>query len=103
MQTYYVSVNTRKSKVIRIGTTKTLDQVLVCKYHGVAIEKKTSVYFTNFSQNCLKKCKMYKNSIITKSKDSYDPIMVARELWNTVALASILYGAEVIPISSGAR
>ena len=102
-----MTVNCKKSKVIRIGKTINpieehnsfnLDQVLVCKYLGVVVEKKTSVYFTDFSQNCLKKCKMYRGSIITKSKDSYDPPMVARELWNKVALASILYGAEVIPI-----
>ena len=35
---------------------------------------------------------------MTKAKDSYDKQMVARELWNKVALSSILYGAEVIPI-----
>ena len=102
-----MTVNCKKSKVLRIGQTVTvvekedafsLDQVLVCKYLGVIVEKKTSIYFTDFSQKCLKKCKMYKHSIMTKAKDSYDKQMVARELWNKVALSSILYGSEVIPI-----
>ena len=41
---------------------------------------------------------MYKFSVMSKAKDSHDPALVARELWNKVALPSILYGSEVIPI-----
>ena len=102
-----MKVNAKKSKIIRIGhplksSTEndmfSFDQVLTCKYLGVLIEKKAFTYYTDFSEQCYIKSRMYKFSIMTKAKDSHDPPLVARELWNKVALPSILYGSEVIPI-----
>ena len=102
-----MNVNAKKSKIIRIGhplrsSTEeemfSFDQVLACKYLGVLIEKKAFTYYTDFSDQCYKKSRMYKFSVMSKAKDSHDPALVARELWNKVALPSILYGSEVIPI-----
>ena len=102
-----MKVNATKSKIIRIGHPLrssiendlfSFDQVLSCKYLGVLIEIKAFMYYTDFSEQCYLKSRMYKFSIMTKAKDSHDPPLVARELWNKVALPSILYGSEVIPI-----
>ena len=104
-----MKVSVTKSKILRIGNSVRtfdeeddelfdFDQVLKCQYLGVILENKPGVYFSNFATNCVKKCRMYKFSIMRKAKDSHDPQSVARELWNKAALPSILYGSEVLPI-----
>lgn len=103
-----MEISESKSKTMRIGKPINkfengeepfrFDQVLTCKYLGVIIDRKTSEYFVSFAQNCVKKSKMYKFSIMTKSKDSYDPPFVARELWTKTAIPSILYGSETVPL-----
>ena len=73
-----MKVNATKSKIIRIGhplrsSTEndlfSFDQVLSCKYLGVLIEKKAFMYYTDFSEQCYLKSRMYKFSIMTKVKD----------------------------------
>ena len=106
-----MEVSQDKSKSMRIGSTtpttvsqKTLiqdydlDQVLVFKYLGAKLSNKPHRYFEDFSEQCLTKTKSYKNTIVAKAKSSEDAITVVTELWLKVAVPSILYGSEVIPI-----
>ena len=76
----------------------TLDQVLEFKYLGVKLNNKPQIYFGDFAQNCLNRSTTYKGSIMSKAKSSHDPVIVAQQLWNKVAVPAILYGSEVIPL-----
>ena len=98
-----------KSKIMRFGKVSQLfkdsegeslgfTQVLECRYLGVTVNNKASKYFGNFAADCVKKCVKYRGSIMNKAKSSYDPVFVVTELWSKVAVSSILYGAEVLPI-----
>ena len=104
-----MEVSEEKSRMMRVGKpTKTyntvaedaigISQVLDFKYLGVHLNNKTSTYFGDFAKECTMKSKMYKGSIMSKAKTSHDPILVAQELWNKVAVPAILYGSEVLPI-----
>ena len=104
-----MEVSEDKSRLMRVGkpiensVTDTSDvvsfsQVLEFKYLGVHLNNKTSTYFGDFANECTSKSKIYRGSIMSKAKTSHDPIMVAQELWNKVAVPAILYGSEVLPI-----
>ena len=104
-----MKVSITKSRILRVGlSVRTydnvdddqldFDQVLKCKYLGVILENRTGIYYGEFAQACVKKARAYKFSIMRKAKDSFDPIRVAREMWNKAAIPGILYGCEVMPI-----
>ena len=100
-----MEISKKKSKIMRIGNPLrnsmdivTLDQVLEFKYLGVKLNNKPQIYFGDFAQNCLNRSTTYKGSIMSKSKSSHDPVVVAQQLWTKVAVPAILYGSEVIPL-----
>ena len=78
-----------------------LDQVLFYKYLGVRLEAQPKAqFFKEYEAQLLKKAKNYLNVIRTKSRSFPDPAYAAFNLWHKTALPSILYGMQVVDVSS---
>ena len=75
---------------------------MVCfyKYLGVQIEARpTALYYKAYEQVIVKKAKKYVNLIRVKSRAYPDVGAAAQQLWESVALPSILYGMESTAVS----
>ena len=109
---HHLTISTTKSKIMSFdastGTTTvdnssrctplTLDQVAVFKYLGIPISSSPYSLFTGFNDQVKKRAKNYLYRVLSLVKTGPDRSELAFSLWNQIALPSILYGAEIIPL-----
>ena len=109
-----LNLSIKKSKVMLFnaatGTTTftnsdlssiSLEQVLSFKYLGVHLNFSPYHLFKDFNEQAKKKTKAYLSSVLSMSKTGPDRASLAYTLWTCVALPSILYGSEIIPLTKG--
>ena len=77
----------------------TLDEVLHFKYLGVPLGCSPYSLFKSFNQQVCKRAKDYLTRVLSLTKRGPDRSELSFTLWTQVALPSILYGTEVIPIT----
>ena len=78
-----------------------LEQVLSFKYLGIHLNFSPYLLFKDFNEQAKKKSKAYLASVLSISKTGPDMSSLAYTLWTSVALPSILYGSEIIPLTKG--
>ena len=107
-------ISSKKSKVMKFdsstGTTVfsgpdspsiSLDEVLTFKYLGIHLNVTPHNLFKDFNAHVRKKAQSYRSSVLSLVKAGPDRSDLAYALWTCVALPSILYGSEVIPLNKG--
>lgn len=107
-------LSAKKSKIMKFdsstGTTAfsgpdsspiSLDQVLVFKYLGIHLNISPHNLFKDFNDHVKKKAQSYLSSVLALVKTGPDRSKLAYTLWTCVALPSILYGSEIIPLNKG--
>ena len=117
MRRYFFShkmeLSTTKSKVITHDATEgemiiegddvvddiSLDQVIHFKYLGVPINSAPYSFFKNFNEQVRLRAQSYAYRVISLTRTGPNRAELAYTLWNQVALPSILYGTEVIPVT----
>lgn len=77
----------------------TLSEVLQFKYLGVPLGCSPYSLFKSFNQQVCKRAKDYLSRVLSLTKRGPDRCQLSFTLWTQVALPSILYGTEVIPIT----
>ena len=107
---FNMKISTKKSKIMimKHGGTNivaplpmNLEQVLFYKYLGVRFEARPKAqFFKEYESQMIKKAVNYLNVIRTKSRSFPDPAYAAYNLWHKTALPSILYGLQVVDVSS---
>ena len=78
-----------------------LEQVLSFKYLGIYLNISPHNLFKDFNDNVKKKAQAYMSSVLSLTKTGPDRADLAYTLWSSVALPSILYGSEIIPLTKG--
>ena len=78
-----------------------LDMVLCFKYLGIPISTTPYNLLKAYNENVIKKAKNYLNNILSLVRSGPDRSDLAFALWKNCALPSILYGAEIMPLSEG--
>ena len=78
-----------------------LEQVLSFKYLGIYLNISPHNLFKDFNDNVKKKAQSYMSSVLSLTKTGPDRADLAYTLWSSVALPSILYGSEIIPLTKG--
>ena len=85
------------------GSTKfsplTLDQVLAFKYLGVPLSCSPRRLFKSYNEQVTKRAQNYLSSVLSLVKTGPDRSELAYTLWTCCALPSILYGAEIMPLT----
>ena len=76
----------------------TLDQVLHFKYLGVPLGCAPYSLFRSFNDQVKKRARGYLSSVLSLVKSGPDRTELAFSLWTQVAIPSILYGADIIPL-----
>ena len=77
------------------------DAVLSFKYLGVPFCSSPYNLFKSFNEQVKRKAKQYLSSVLAIVRTGPDRSKLAHTLWTQVALPSILYGAEVMPLNQG--
>ena len=105
-----MKISTKKSKIMIMKHESTnvisslpmnLEQVLFYKYLGVRLEARPKAqFFKEYEAHMIKKATNYLNVIRTKSRSFPDPAYAAYNLWHKTAIPSILYGMQVVDVSS---
>ena len=75
-----------------------VDFVSSFKYLGVTFNSQPYRLFSDFNDLVLRKCETFAHNILSMSKSGPDRSYMALVLWKTVALPSILYSVECIPL-----
>ena len=109
-----LSLSAKKSKVLKFDATTdttvfsgpdsssiSLEQVLSFKYLGIHLSISPYSLFKDFNDHVRRKARTYLASVLSLVKSGPDRSNLAYTLWNCVALPSILYGSEVIPLTKG--
>ena len=78
-----------------------LDQVLSFKYLGVPLNCSPYHLFQCFNKQVQQRAQSFLSRVLSLVKSGPDRSNLAYTLWNSVALPSILYGAEAIPLTQG--
>lgn len=76
----------------------TLDQVLNFKYLGVPLGCAPYSLFRSFNDQVKKRAQGYLSRVLSLAKSGPDRTELAFSLWTQVAIPSILYGADIIPL-----
>ena len=76
----------------------TLDQVLNFKYLGVPLGCAPYSLFRGFNDQVKRRARSYLSSVLSLVRSGPDRAALAFSLWTQVALPSILYGADIIPL-----
>ena len=76
-----------------------LEQVLAYKYLGVQISAPVFGLFKDYNEKVKKKANSYLASTLSLVRSGPDRSDLAFTLWTSVALPSILYGCEVMPLT----
>ena len=77
-----------------------LGTVVLFKYLGVTLSSRPRSLFKDFNSRVQSKTDSYLFSILSLVKSGPDRSLVALTLWQQVALPSILYGCEIVPLSA---
>ena len=77
----------------------TLDQVLSFNYLGTSLSCAPYQMFRVYNSDVKKKAASYFRRVLSISKTGPDRAKLSHSLWSQVALPSILYGSEVIPLT----
>ena len=75
-----------------------LEAVCQFKYLGVSLNCSPRHLFKDFNEQVKKRAAKYVASVISLSRAGPDRSSLAYTLWTSVALPSILYGTEIIPL-----
>ena len=76
-----------------------LDQVLVFKYLGIPVNCTPYNLFKSFNDQVRARAKTYLRSVLSLVRSGPNRADLAYSLWTCCALPSILYGAEIIPLT----
>ena len=76
-----------------------LENVISFKYLGVPVSSSPRSLFKNYNEQVKKKARAYLASVLSLVKTGPDRSEMAHMLWTSIALPSILYGAEVVPLT----
>ena len=76
-----------------------LDEVLVFKYLGIHLSCSPYSFFKSFNENVKNKARSYLSSVLSLTRSGPNRSALAHSLWTLCGLPSILYGAEVIPLT----
>ena len=76
-----------------------LDQVLSFKYLGVPLGCSPYSLFQNFNEQVKKRAHSYLSRVLSLVKSGPNRSELAFSLWTQVAIPSILYGTDVIPLT----
>ena len=112
---HHLHISESKSKVISYeASTETtsfqgsslfpplsLDQVLSYKYLGVPLNCSPYCLFKSFNDQVKKRAQMFMGRVLSLVKSGPNRSDLAYSLWTNIALPSILYGCEVIPLNDG--
>ena len=79
----------------------TLQQIVSFKYLGIPISCKPYCMFKDYNEQVKNRARKYLASVISLVKSGPDRSDLAYALWTSCAVPSILYGAEVIPLTQG--
>ena len=80
----------------------TLDQVLAFKYLGVPLSCSPRCLFKSYNEQVKKRAQSYLSNVLALVKSGPDRSELAFTLWTSCAIPSILYGAEVMPLTQTA-
>ena len=111
--THHLSISQKKSKILSFDSASgqttfhnpsnssplTLDQVVVFKYLGVPLSSSPYSLFSSFNEQVKLRSQTYLSRVLALVRSGPDRSDLAYSLWNQVALPSILYGAEVLPLT----
>ena len=111
-----LGISSKKSKILRhdaaTGETTfegsanfcplTLDQVLAFKYLGVPLSCSPHRLFKSYNEQVKKRAQSYLSNVLSLVKTGPDRSELAFTLWTSCAVPSILYGAEVMPLTKSA-
>ena len=78
-----------------------LDQVIVFKYLGLEVNCSPYNLFKSFNEQVKRKAKNYLASVLSLVKSGPNRSELAFSLWTSCALPSILFGAEIMPLTQG--
>ena len=76
-----------------------LDQVLAFKYLGIYVNCAPYNLFKSFNEQVRKRARNYLTSVMSLVRSGPNRSDLAYSLWTSCALPSILYGAEIIPLT----
>ena len=79
-------------------TTK-IEIISSFKYLGVSFNSRPYRLLADYNANVVRKCDMFLHNILSISKSNFDRSFMALTLWKQVALPSILYGVECLPLN----
>ena len=77
----------------------TLDIVSKFKYLGVKFSSQPYKLFSDFNLSVTQKCDSFLHSLLSLTRDGPDRSFMALTMWRQIALPSILYGVECIPLT----
>ena len=111
--THHLSISQSKSKILSFDAASgqttfhdptnpsplTLDQVVVFKYLGVPLSSSPYSLFSSFNDQVKLRSQTYLSRVLALVRSGPDRSDLAYSLWNQVALPSILYGAEILPLT----
>ena len=69
------------------------------KYLGVKFNSRPYKLFSDFNAQIVNKCESFLHSILSLTRCNFDRSFMALTLWKQVALPTILYGSECIPLT----
>ena len=75
-----------------------IELVSAFKYLGVKFNSKPYRLFSDHHESIIQKCERYTANILSLSRNGPDRSFPALTLWKSVAIPSILYGIESIPL-----
>lgn len=77
------------------------EAVLSFKYLGVPLCSSPYSLFKSFNEQVRRKAKQYLSSVLSLVRTGPDRSKLAHTLWTQVALPSILYGSDILPLTKG--
>ena len=77
----------------------TLEEVLTCKYLGVPLSCTPHNLLSKFNEQVKTRSEAYLTQVLSLVKTGPDRAELAHTLWTCVALPSILYATEVLPLT----
>ena len=112
-QNHHLSISKTKTKIMTYEATSgktlfqgspnltelSLDQVISFKYLGVTLNSSPYSFLKNFNDQVKQRAQNYLSRILNLVKTGPDRSSLAYALWSQVALPSILYGTEVLPLT----
>ena len=76
-----------------------LEEVIVFKFLGIHLNCSPYSFFRSFNENVKKKARSYLSSVLSLTRSGPSRSALAHTLWTVCGIPSILYGAEIIPLT----